>query len=1117
MTIRVALHHRTTYRFDRPVKLSPHVVRLRPAPHCRTHIDAYSLNISGDDHFLNWQQDPFGNFNARVVFPEPRKELTIAVELVAPMTVINPFDFFLDDAAQTIPFSYSDELRKELGPYLEVTEAGPRLKEWLKEVSREPTTSVDFLVALNQRLQQNISYLVRMEPGVQSCEETLTLASGSCRDSAWLLVQILRHLGLAARFVSGYLIQLAPDVKALDGPSGTEVDFTDLHAWTEVFLPGAGWVGLDPTSGLFAGEGHIPLAATPTTGSAAAITGFSDKCEVEFDVEMRVERIHEDPRVTRPYSDQQWQAILTLGDQVDEVLQQQDVRLTMGGEPTFVSIDDMESPQWNTEALGEHKRERAEALLTRLQEAYAAGSVIQQQQGKWYPGEPLPRWALACYWRKDGVPLWRDPKWLASTEGSPLAKVDDAMVERFIHALGERLGVAQRHWIPAYEDAYYYLWKEQTLPVSVDPRNADLKDDAERRRLARLLEQDLGAVVGYALPLRHSIAQSHRWESGRWPLKRDHLFLVPGDSPMGLRLPLSALPWADPEEQPQPQSLFAPRPALGDIHGEVARRNAEQHRFTSAERHGQSLHPSHSHPEGEAVQQQPSAADDREHKVIHTSLCVEPREGRLHIFLPPLTHLEHYLDLLSSIEETAQALACPVMIEGYAPPRDPRLSSFQITPDPGVIEVNIMPADSWPALVAQTERLYDEARQARLGTEKFMVDGRHTGTGGGNHVTLGGLTPEDSPFLRRPDLLASLVTYWQHHPSLSYLFSGLFIGPTSQAPRVDEARHEALYELEIALQQMPEGEVVQPWLVDRLLRHLLTDLTGNTHRAEFCIDKLYSPDSDSGRLGLLELRGFEMPPHARMGLMQTLLIRALVARCWKTPYRARPVRWGSALQDRWMLPHYLWEDLNDVLHDLRHHGFDFELEWFAPFREFRFPVHGRLHTPMLSIELRQAIEPWHVLGEEATAGGTARYVDSSVERLEVKVNGMSGDRYVVTCNGRRVPLSPTGRNGEAVAGVRYRAWQPPSALHPQIPVHAPLVFDVIDTWNQRSVAGCTYHVVHPTGRSFETFPVNAFEAEARRLGRFSDSGHGHGYQAPMPEALSQELPCTLDLRWSPRR
>lgn len=1115
MTIRVALYHRTTYHFDRPVRLSPHVIRLRPAPHCRTHIEAYSLKLSGDDHFLNWQQDPFGNFNARVVFPEPRKELTIAVELIAPMTVINPFDFFLDDIAQKIPFAYPDALRQELSPYLEITESGPQLMEWLKAVPREPTTTVDFLVALNQRLQNDIGYLVRLEPGVQSCEETLTLASGSCRDSAWLLVQIFRHLGLAARFVSGYLIQLKSDIKALDGPSGSEVDFTDLHAWTEVFLPGAGWVGLDPTSGLFAGEGHIPLAATPTTGSAAAITGFSDKCEVTFDVTMEVERIHEDPRVTKPYSNEQWQRICTLGDEVDAELLQEDVRLTMGGEPTFVSVDDMESPQWNTEALGDHKRERAEALLTRLQAAYAPGSAIQQQQGKWYPGEPLPRWALACYWRKDGVPLWRDPKWLACLEDAPEVNADNVMAQRFTKALSERLGVAERYWIPAYEDAYYYLWKEQSLPVQVDPRKTNLKDDAERHRLARLLEQGLDEVVGYALPLRHSISQAHRWESGRWPLKRDHLFLVPGDSPMGLRLPLSALPWAAPEEQPQPESLFAPRPELGDIHGEVARRNAEQLHISDAERLGRSSHPSPSHPEGESVQQQPRADIDRESGVIHTSLCVESRDGRLHIFLPPLTNLEHYLDLLSTVEECAKEIECPVMVEGYSPPRDPRLENFMITPDPGVIEVNIMPAASWQTLVAQTERLYAEARETRLGTEKFMLDGRHTGTGGGNHVTLGGITPEDSPFLRRPDLLASLVTYWQHHPSLSYLFSGLFIGPTSQAPRVDEARHEALYELEIALQQMPEGEVVQPWLVDRLLRHLLTDLTGNTHRAEFCIDKLYSPDSDSGRLGLLELRGFEMPPHARMGLMQMLLIRALVARCWKTPYRAKPVRWGSALQDRWMLPHYLWSDLDDVLGDLRRHGFDFDLEWFAPFLEFRFPLHGRLHTSMLDIELRQAIEPWHVLGEEASAGGTARYVDSSVERLEVKVSGMSGDRYVVTCNGRRVPLSATGRNGEAVAGVRYRAWQPPSALHPQIPIHAPLVFDVIDTWNQRSVAGCTYYVVHPTGRNFDTFPVNAFEAEARRLGRFSDSGHRHGHQVPKEETPSLELPLTLDLRWTP--
>ncbi|MBZ9537955.1 transglutaminase family protein [Modicisalibacter tunisiensis] len=1109
MTIRVALQHHTSYHFDRPVNLSPHLIRLRPAPHCRTPVEAYSLTIGGGPHFLNWQQDPFGNFIARAVFPETLTQLTVDIELIAPMTVINPFDFFVEPYAETFPFAYPEALAKELAPYLEVREAGPRLRDWLSAVAPEARGSVDFLVDLNQRLQRDIAYLVRMEPGVQSCEETLANASGSCRDSAWLLVQILRHLGLAARFVSGYLIQLAADVKALDGPSGTEVDFTDLHAWTEVFIPGAGWVGLDPTSGLLAGEGHIPLAATPEPSSAAPISGFSDECEVEFDVTMHVERIHEEPRVTKPYSETQWAEIMALGEAVDERLAAGDVRLTLGGEPTFVSIDDMDGEEWNTAALGPHKRRLAGDLLKRLRRRFAPGGLLHTHQGKWYPGESLPRWALACYWRRDGVPLWRDETLLADARQAGRHTLGDA--RRFAEALTRRLGLDPRHLIPGYEDAYYYLWRERTLPVNVDPRDYDLDDDEERRRLGQLLERGLGEATGFALPLRHARGRDHAWQSGHWPLRCDHLYLIPGDSPMGLRLPLSALPWVERPDSPHPQSLFEFRQVLGDIHGEVMRRYSELRERQG----GDAGHGLHHESDDETWQAQASPEDDREDRVIHTSLCVEPRDGRVHVFMPPLTRLEHYLDLVASIEDTAAELAMPVIVEGYPPPADPRLAKFLITPDPGVIEVNIMPAEDWPSLVAHTETLYEQARQSRLGTEKFMLDGRHTGTGGGNHVTLGGATPADSPFLRRPDLLGSLLTYWQHHPSLSYLFSGLFIGPTSQAPRVDEARHEALYELEIALAQMPEGEVPQPWLVDRLLRHLLTDITGNTHRAEFCIDKLYSPDSETGRLGLVELRGFEMPPHARMSLMQMLLIRALVARCWERPYRGKLVRWGTALHDRWLLPHCLWSDLGDVLDDLRRHGFDFRQEWFAPFLEFRFPVHGRVAYRDVRLELRQAIEPWHVLGEENASGGTARYVDSSVERVQVRVEGMSGDRYAVTCNGRRVPLTPTGRVGEAVAGVRFRAWQPPSALHPRIPVQAPLVFDVVDTWNARSVGGCTYHVSHPAGRNYETFPVNANEAEARRLARFRAEGHTQGAMSAPPEAPSLELPMTLDLRRMP--
>jgi uncharacterized protein (DUF2126 family)/transglutaminase-like putative cysteine protease len=1081
MAIRVALNHYTRYRYDRVISMSPHTVRLRPAPHCRTPIQAYSLKIFPKTHFINWQQDPFGNYLARLVFPEKTKEFSVEVDLVADMVVINPFDFFVEDYAKDYPFKYETKLAKELIPYLEIKEAGPLLMKWLKKVDRSKQTINDFLVNLNQSLEKDIDYTIRMDPGVQSCEETLGKALGSCRDSAWLMVQILRHLGLASRFVSGYLIQLVPDVKSLDGPSGPENDFTDLHAWAEVYVPGAGWLGLDPTSGLFAGEGHIPLACTPDPGNAAPITGALDEAKVDFYYHNKIKRIHEDPRVTKPYTEEQWQAITALGYQIDAELKANDVRLTMGGEPTFVSIDDMDGAQWNTAALGEHKRQLAGELLKRLRKRFAPGSLLQYGQGKWYPGEQLPRWVLSCFWRKDGQPVWQND-YLIPDE-SKKYRYTSRHAREFLQTLARYLGIKPSNIVAGYEDTLYYLWKEGSLPNNVDPLKCDLKDDLERKRLARLLSQGLNNPTGYVLPLRKE--EDGQWHSCLWTFKREQMFLIPGDSPMGLRLPLDSLPWVAKEKREvrSERSLFEEHPPLPDFYGEVAQRYSQ---WVDT-------------PPQPEVKEQSVEEVEVDVEIIHTALCVEPRDGFLYIFLPPITHLEDFLDLIASIENTAKALNMPIFIEGYEPPHDPRLLRFGISPDPGVIEVNIHPANNWDELVHNTTVLYEEAHYTRLGTEKFMLDGRHTGTGGGNHVTLGAATPVDSPLLRRPDLLRSLITYWQHHPSLSYLFSGLFVGPTCQAPRIDEARHESLYELEIAFRRMPTGEVPQPWLVDRLLRHLLVDLTGNTHRAEFCIDKLYSPDSSSGRLGLLEMRAFEMPPHAQMSLMQMLLIRALVARFWNKPYTGRLVRWGTELHDRFMLPHYVLQDVKDVIDELQAEGYPFQLSWLDPFFEFRFPHYGTVNIGQIQLELQIAIEPWHVLGEEITAQGTARFVDSSVERLQVKLTGLTDSRYVLVCNGRWVPLHNTGTQGEYVAGIRYRAWQPPSALHPTIPVDSPLVFDIVDTWNGRAIGGCTYHVVHPGGRSEEAFPVNAYAAESRRISRFEPFGHTPGLIQPPPE------------------
>ncbi|WP_035612481.1 transglutaminase family protein [Haloferula sp. BvORR071] len=1117
MAIRVGLHHLTEYRYDREVNLSPHVIRLRPCVHSRTPILAYSLTIEPANHFLNWQQDPFGNWNARVVFPEKTRHLKIVVDLVADMTVINPFDFFLEEYAEEFPFQYPPNLAHELSPYLKIRESGPRLMQWLEGISREKRRTIDFLVDVNSRINQALGYVIRLEAGVQSCEQTFEVGKGSCRDFAYLLVQALRHLGLAARFVSGYSVQLTPDEKPLEGPAGVTEDVTDLHAWAEVFIPGAGWVGLDATSGLFAGEGHIPLSCTPEPASAAPVVGGVDPCESEFIWANVVTRVHEDPRVTKPYSDTEWDAIDALGAKVDELLDAGDVALTMGGEPTFVSIDDMEGAEWNISADSPAKRKLALNLLNRLKNVFGPGGLLHYGEGKWYPGEPLPRWAYTVVWRKDGEPLWKDERLLADPNSNPGHGIEDA--RRFATMVTDELSCQQGHLIAGFEDAFYYAWRESTLPLNVDPYSADLDDPLERRYLANLLDRGLSKPTGFALPVEWD-AEKEIWQSALWTFRRGRMSLTPGGSPMGFRLPLDSLPKVD-EEARTKQALLEASP-LEPVKALPA--------------HGALL------PAGRTLQastpftpDSPEPADSGK-PLTQTALCFEPRNGKLHVFFPPVTHLEHYILLLEAVENVAARLKLPVVIEGYEMPWDKRVDRIKVTPDPGVIEVNVHPVTNWRDLVENTTTLYEAAKQSRLGTEKFMLDGRHTGTGGGNHVTLGGATPERSPFLRKPGLLRSLITYWQHHPGLSYLFSGLFLGPTSQAPRADEGRDDRLFELEIAFEQLPESGD-PPWMVDRILRNMLTDLTGNTHRAEFCIDKLYAPGAASGRLGILELRAFEMPPHARMSLVQMLLVRSLVAKFWNEPYHKKLVRWGTELHDRFMLPHFVRQDLIDVAADLKLSGIPFEASWLEPFHEFRFPVYGRVCHDGVDLEIRAALEPWHVLGEESGSQGTARYVDSSVERVQVKIRNMVEGRHVLVCNGRRIPLQATGRRGEFVAGVRYKAWDPWSAMHPTIGVHTPLTFDVMDIWNRRSLGGCVYHVVHPGGRSYDSFPVNAYEAESRRVNRFWQHGHtsgvmepastgGFGYhrvedraggpavtytEVPM-EDPTMEFPVTLDLR-----
>lgn len=1085
MSIKVALRHTTKYTYNKLISLGHQVVRLKPAPHSKADIESYSLKITPEDCFQHLQQDPFGNYNLRVTLPNKVKAFEVDVSLVVNMHVYNPFDFFLDDEAKEFPLIYGGDLKESLRPYLELCESGEELSSIVEKYKGMKANIVDFLVELNQELNNKLDYLIRLEPGVQSAKETLAKGSGSCRDMAWLLCLILRHLGLATRFTSGYLIQLKADVKSIDGPSGTDKDFIDLHAWTEVFIPGAGWVGLDPTSALLTGEGHIPLCCTPIPILAAPISGAIEECESSMEHVMTVERIREDPRITKPYTNHQWHEIDKLGKTIDKSLEEQDVRLTMGGEPTFVYEKNRDGAEWNFETNSLKKESLAQEFLERVGEKLGAGGVFISEQGKWCPGELLPRWSKNYYWRTDGEKILEDPTLFNCVENKLLQYNDVVM---FAKKLSLFLGVDPGYLIEAYEDTPFYLWQQRKLPQEVEILKSDLYSEAERKKIGRLIEGNLTEPVGLVLPVAYSI-ENKRWVSCPWDFGTKNLILNIGDSAIGLRLPTHRLPFSNDSEKFNytTPSFFEQKEKLlsySEILEEVRRVNS-----TSEE------------------------VPEVENGAIKTAMCFELRDNQIYVFIPPTFYLEHFLQLIASLEQVVKQVGIPVRIGGYGPPTDLRVKKICMTPDPGVIEANIPPAKTWDSLKFNIKTIYDEARPCHLTTYKFLLDGKCVGTQGGNHIVVGGETPEDSPFLRRPDLLRSLVTFFQHHPSLSYLFSSTFIGPTSQAPRIDEARMDSLHELEIAFNQLDQAEKVPLWLVDRLFRNILVDITGNTHRSEFCIDKLFNPQQDNGRLGLLELRNFEMPPHYQMNLTQGLLVRALIATFWKNPYKRSLIRWGNVLHDKFLLPYYVWEDFKEVLTFLREKGgFHFKKEWFSSFYEFRFPLYGTLISNGYHIELRSALEPWHVLGEEIYQGGVSRSVDSSLERVELKVRGNPKENHVVLCGGVRVPLVQTDDPCTFVAGVRFKAWNPPSSLHPSIKPHAPLVFDLVDIDSMKAIAGFKYHVMHPGGRNYETAPINENEAEGRRLSRFEIGGHSSSINDLPDLAEQKEFKYTLDLR-----
>jgi uncharacterized protein (DUF2126 family)/transglutaminase-like putative cysteine protease len=1092
VTTRIAITHRIDRAFSKTIELATHWLRLRPAPETHARITAYSLQLDPEPHFVNWLRDPFENHIVRLDLPEPLPYLNLAVEILAELEPKNPFDFLIEPFAANHPFEYTAQLKKELAPYLAGGEPSARVRAFLD------TLTPDEPVATVQRLTDTAASLLETLPGffpaaisswqaAPDLDALLSEGTGSAWDVAWLYTLSLRKLGLAARFTCGYRVLLA------DAPEHS--DSVSLHAWTQAYVPGAGWLGIDPSSGLFTDETYLPLSSGPEPSRTVPLVGARVTCEETRVESLRVRRL--EPAEPRwPYTETQWTDICALGARVQQDLQDRRVFLSTGMNLSFVATGSG-APEWHTASLGPEKLRAAELLLEKLLQRTAAGAVTHVAQGEWYAGEGLPRWKLVGLARSDGQPICRG--------GVPQnGYANELVASDFAHALARALGVAPGYVLAAHEDPLHSLWRGQISAERV-PSPAELNDAASRRALAEQLSAASGKVVGYVLPLAWDHVAG-RFRSGSWRFRRSGLHLIPGDSPIGYRLPLDSLV-EDPEgvrESQLERSPFEERGELPDFHSAVRARLAGQVPQTST----------------------------REPSPPRTAVCVQARAGKLYVFLPPFSHAEQYLEVVAAVEAAAEASEQPAIIEGYEPPEDFRLRRYVLEPDPGVLRVELPEAYTFPVQLDLLQTCFDEAHQLGLGMQRMTPDGVIVSSGGGGRLSLGGLRPEYSPFLRRPELLAGLIAYFQRHPSLSYLFAGRMIGPSGPAPRPDEGRDAALYELSIALSHIPQGEISAIWRGDRMLRHLLTDPSGQIKHAELRMDHLYAPERDSKRLGRVLIHAFELAPHPHIASLHTLLVHGLIGLFARAADSGELTRWGSALHDRFMLPHVLTEDLRAIISELQAAGYPFQLEWFEPLIALRFPELGSVLIGSIGLGLQTALEPWPLLAEEVTTGGVARFIDAANERLQVKLTGLTPGRYVLSCNGQGVPLQPTATHGEYVAGVRYKIANPPSTLHPTIAPVGALVFDVIDTWTGRAIGGCTYLPPRPQlwgavgiPLSDAQWPSVGDEAAPPRVvpaaltslaplgksGRFLPYGSGLGPMATPPRYNDPHCPYLLDL------